>query len=146
MGEATVEVPLRVYARKAKTILAVYHRIRDHYYAALSLSAPSPSSIRWEPHIIIDRTGALSEEGAIVASGPVVLLKYTNREAIIETVREYGLKGSIHLPPWGIPAILLVEARSPSRDEQSILSLVGGRRVWNVAKKLSQMVRVIEVD
>ena len=139
---AEVTVPLRVIPRKAKTILAVYARIRDHYHLALAVAGP-PGNRRWEPHILVDRPGLLGDQGYTVASGPLVLLKYTGlRDLAARLTRD--TPAGLHLPPWGVPAILVVEARSPEADEALVLEEVRARRVLERLREEAGNVRIIE--
>ena len=139
---AEVTVPLKVVPRKAKTILAVYARISLHYHLALAVAGP-PGARRWEPHILIDRPGLLGDKGYTVASGPLVLLPYRGLREVAARITR-GTPAGLHLPPWGVPAILVVEARDPEPDEALVLEEAGARRVLERLEGEAGNVRVIE--
>ena len=139
---AEVTIPLRVIPRRAKTILAVHVRIQDHYHLALAVAGP-PGNRRWEPHILVDRPGLLRDKGYAVASGPLVLLKYKGLKDVAERLAR-GTPASVHLPPWGVPAILVVDARDPEPDEALVLEEVRARKVLEALVEETGNVRIIE--
>ena len=145
-AEARVYVPLRVYPRRSKTILALYTRIRDHYLFAMAYVKPSETTYRWEPHLVIDRAGLLQgTQGLAVISGPVVLLKYYGLRDILMQAARQGCLSNVHLAAWGVPGILAIDSRAPEGDEEGLLPRheLDGVRQLNAV--VARVMRVVEV-
>ncbi len=139
---------MKVTARKAKTIVGVYGRVRDHYYLAFSLVTPSPWTPRWEPHIIVDRDGKLkaySEYGYARMVGYVTVVRYSClREFSWELVKATPVK-RMHLAPWGVPLLYLVDAQEPLVEERAALDENGAPLLLKIMKNKIKNIIIKEI-
>ncbi len=137
----TVEVPLKVSANRTKTVIGPYKKIKDHYFLILSYKQTG-SSIKWEPHILIDRAGYLEDKGIAKVSGPIVLLKYRGRKEIPDRLSNRGI--SVYIPPWGFPAILVFVAEKLKETEYTAINYFLGKRVIEILYLLIENIKIIE--
>jgi len=145
-GAARVTVPLRVRPKRSKTILAVYKRLRDHYYLALAPVEAGTGGYRWEPHLIVDRAGLLNgDRGVMIVSGPLVLLRYEGLRDMLEAARRAGCLRAYHLAPWGLPAVLAIDARPLDEEEQAFLERVDVESARRALEEIVRKTRVEEV-
>lgn len=142
MDEVLVRVPLRVTANRVKKAGGPYARIKGHYYILLALRVAG-FSYRWEPHLVIDRTGTLGEEGIVSVAGPVVLLEYNGYDTVMELARGHGIT-TLYLPKWGFPAILLFHVEELGEDDLALLDMAGLSKAKSLLKELKNQLKIEE--
>lgn len=143
MKTITINVPLKILTNRTKKIAGPYTRVKHHYYLMMSLVVVG-YSYRWEPHLVIDRTGSLKDEGITTIAGPIVLLEYNGWREFLETAREHGLS-TVYLPKWGFPAILLFVTDRLGEEELVLIDKAGLSRVSNFLKKLKEHIEIREL-
>ena len=143
MKPITINIPLKITTNRTKKIAGPYTKIRHHYYLMMSLVVAG-YSYRWEPHLIIDRTGSLSDEGVTSAAGPIVLLEYNGWRKFIDAAKEHGLN-TVHLPRWGFPAVLLFVTETLGEEELVLLDKAGLSKVYGFLRHVKDLIRVSEV-
>lgn len=143
MKTITINVPLKITTNRTKKIAGPYIRIKHHYYLMMSLVVAG-YSYRWEPHLIIDRTGSLKDEGITSIAGPIVLLEYDGWREFLDTAREHGLR-TVYLPRWGFPAILLFVTEGLGEEELVLLDKAGLSKVNNFLRNMKEHIMVREV-
>ena len=137
-----VRIPLKVTVNRVKTIAGPYTHLKENVYVLLSLVSTG-SSIRWEPHLLVDRMGLLGKEGISITTGPLVLVNYEgDRKALLEELQP--VLGRVYIPPWGFPLLLVFEASPPS-DEVMMAFHIAGLEKANMALRLLKEKLNIEI-
>lgn len=143
MNPIIIDVPLKITTKRTKKIAGPYIRLKDHYYFMMSLVVAG-YSYRWEPHLVIDRTGSLEDQGLASVAGPIVLLEYKGWRHFREYAKEYGIN-TIYLPRWGFPTILLFITEKLGEEELVLLDKAGLSKVNRFLKNIKNLVEIREV-
>jgi hypothetical protein len=144
--EPVVLVPAKVVSSTAKIIIGPYRRIEKHYYAALGFNLPSPIHPRWELHLLIDTENNIrGESGVAEILGFKAILKYECLKHILPSPVKFKVRGRIHLPPWGIPALLVEEVRQPPQDYLAVMLEYGLKGAEQLLQTVAGKLRIREV-
>ncbi|MCE4619555.1 MAG: hypothetical protein F7C33_00860 [Desulfurococcales archaeon] len=135
-----IRIPLKVTANRAKTIAGPYTHLKDNVYLLLSLVSTG-ATVRWEPHLLVDRMGLLDREGISVATGPVVLVNYEgDRRRLLEELQ--AILGRVYIPPWGFPLILVFETSPPSNEVMMALHIAGSEKASRALRLLKERLSI----